>query len=53
MPLRRKVWGRMASDLKPRHLAAIAQTIELDQLPGFFAAMLKSQVRGRAVVRIP
>jgi len=53
MPLRRKVWGRMASDLKPRHLAAIAQTIELEQLPGFFGDMLKSQVRGRAVVRIP
>lgn len=53
MPLRRKVWERMASDLKPRHLAAIANTIDLNQLPEFFGLMLKSQVRGRAVVRIP
>lgn len=53
MPLRRKVWGRLASDLKPRHLGTIARTIELEQLPGFFGAMLKSQIRGRSVVRIP
>jgi len=52
MPLRRKVWGRLASDLKPRHLAAIAYTIGLDELPGLFERMLKAQVRGRAVVRI-
>jgi acrylyl-CoA reductase (NADPH) len=52
MPLRRKVWGRLASDLKPSHLSAIAYTIELDGLPGLFEKMLKAQVRGRAVVRI-
>src|SRR5688572_33200056 len=27
MPLRRKVWGRLASNLKPRHIADIAHTI--------------------------
>ena len=27
MPLRRKVWGRLATDLKPRHLAEIAHDI--------------------------
>jgi len=53
MPLRQKIWRRMADDLKPKHLARIAQTIELQQLPEFFGRMLKSQVRGRAVVRIP
>jgi alcohol dehydrogenase len=52
MPLRRRVWDRLASDLKPRHLAAIAYTIALDELPGLFDRMLKAQVRGRAVVRI-
>jgi NADPH2:quinone reductase len=52
MPLRRKVWERLASDLKPRHLADIAHTITLEELPEYFSKMLKGQVRGRAVVRI-
>ena len=51
MPLRRKVWGRLASDLKPRHLGDIAHTITLDDLPGYFEKMLKGQIRGRAVVK--
>jgi NADPH:quinone reductase-like Zn-dependent oxidoreductase len=52
MPLRRKVWGRLASDLKPRHLSAIAHTIALDELSGLFDRMLKAQVRGRTVVKL-
>ncbi len=52
MALRRRVWGRLASDLKPRHLAAIAHTISLDDLPAYFERMLKGDIRGRAVVRI-
>lgn len=52
MPLRRKVWERLATDLKPRHLDDIAFTITLDDLPGYFEKMLKAEVKGRAVVRI-
>jgi NADPH2:quinone reductase len=52
MPLRRKVWGRLASDLKPRHLADIAHTISLDDLPAYFDRMLKGQIKGRAVVKL-
>jgi len=52
MPLRRKAWGRLATDLKPRHLGEIAHTITLDDLPGYFGKMLKAEVKGRAVVRI-
>jgi NADPH2:quinone reductase len=52
MPLRRKVWGRLASDLKPSHLAAIAHDITLESLPGYFDKMLKGRIRGRAVVRL-
>lgn len=52
MPLRRKVWGRLAMDLKPRHLADIATTIELRGLSDYFAKMLKGGIRGRAVVEI-
>lgn len=52
MTLRRRVWERLASDLKPRHLADIAFTITLDELPGHFDKVLKGRNRGRAVVRI-
>lgn len=52
MPLRRRVWGRLATDLKPRHLGDIAYTITLDDLASCFDKMLKAKSRGRAVVRI-
>ena len=52
MPLRRAVWTRLAGDLRPRHLAEIAQTVTLDQLPPVFEKMLKAQARGRTVVKI-
>jgi putative YhdH/YhfP family quinone oxidoreductase len=52
MPLRRKIWGRLAADLKPRHLGAIAHAISLDDLPGYFEKMLKGQIKGRAVVKL-
>ena len=52
MPLRRRIWGRLATDLKPRHLAAIAHDITLGELPAYFEKMLKGQIRGRAVVKL-
>jgi len=52
MPLRRRVWERLASDLKPPHLDKIAQVIGMADLPGYFVSMLKGGIRGRAVVRI-
>lgn len=50
MPLRRKVWGRLATDLKPRRMDLIAHTIGLDEVPDYCSRMLKGQIRGRAVV---
>jgi NADPH2:quinone reductase len=52
MPLRRKVWERLATDLKPRHLGSIAYTIGLADLPNQFEKLLKGQARGRAVVKL-
>ncbi len=52
MPLRRKVWQRLATDLKPRHLADIANPITLNDLGAYFDKMLKGAIRGRAVVRV-
>lgn len=52
MPLRQKVWGRLATDLKPRHLDAIATTISLAEVPEYCSRMVKGQIRGRAVVAL-
>lgn len=51
MPLRKKVWQRLATDLKPRHLADIARPVTLDDLGAYFGKMLSGSIRGRAVVR--
>lgn len=52
MALRKRVWARLAGDLKPRHLADIAQVIGLIDLPDYFARMVRGSIRGRAVVRM-
>ena len=52
MPLRQKIWARLASDLKPRHLDRIAYTIALQDLPAQFEKLLKGTARGRAVVKL-
>jgi acrylyl-CoA reductase (NADPH) len=52
MPLRTKVWQRLAGDLKPRHLDRIAFRIGLDDLPGHFDKLVKGAARGRAVVAL-
>lgn len=52
MALRRKIWTRLASDLKPRHLDKIAYTITLQELPAHFEKLLKGTARGRAVVKL-
>jgi putative YhdH/YhfP family quinone oxidoreductase len=52
MDLRRKVWGRLATDLKPRHFDSIVHLIKLNDLPAQFEKMLQGKARGRAVVKI-
>ena len=48
------VWQRIATDLKPRHLARIVtRNIGFDELPAAFPAYLDGRVTGRTVVRIP
>ena len=51
--LRRRVWERIGSDLKPQHLESIGHnTISLDELPGAFQAYIDGTVTGRTVVEI-
>jgi acrylyl-CoA reductase (NADPH) len=52
MAIREKVWRRLGSDLKPRHLQQIVSTVNFADLPGVFDKILKAQIQGRTVVKI-
>jgi acrylyl-CoA reductase (NADPH) len=52
MPLRRRIWERLATDLKPRHLADLAHTVPLAELPPVFPRFLEGRVSGRIVVHV-
>ena len=51
--LRRAVWARIGSDLKPAHLDRIGhRTISFDALPEAFGAFMDGTITGRTVVEI-
>ena len=50
MPLRRKVWERLAGDMRPAHLAGMTRTVKLSELPAVFDDFIKGQAHGRVVV---
>jgi len=53
MARRLKVWNRLVTDMKPRHLDKIvAGSVSLDELPGVFERVLSGQHRGRYVVKL-
>ncbi|HLH60185.1 MAG TPA: oxidoreductase [Ktedonobacteraceae bacterium] len=52
MDERRKLWQRMATDLKPAALHSMINEVTLDELPQVTASLLKGEVRGRTVVRL-
>ena len=52
MPLREKVWKRLGTDLKPRHLKTIVTTVVFADLPGVFEKVMNAKMRGRAAVKI-
>ena len=52
MDLRREVWTRAATDLKPAHLKSMAREITLEDLPSAFDTLLKGAARGRYVVKL-
>jgi len=51
-PTRQRVWDRLATDLRPRNLAAVTRTIDFDALPAAFDDFIQGRVKGRTVVRI-
>jgi putative YhdH/YhfP family quinone oxidoreductase len=50
--LRAEAWRRLATDMKPAMLEAIAHTITFDELPAIFDRFIDGRIRGRYVVRI-
>jgi len=52
--VRLPVWGRISTDLKPRHFDRIVRrTVTFDELPHAFQDFLDGKVVGRTVVTIP
>lgn len=45
-----RLWGRLATDLKPRHLDRIARRIRFEELDRAFDDLLAARVTGRMVV---
>ena len=52
MPIRLEVWRRLATDMKPADLNAIAHEITLNGLPAAFETLLAGKARGRFVVNL-
>jgi acrylyl-CoA reductase (NADPH) len=52
MPLRRMIWQRLASDLRPKLLGQVAHGVPFSGLPEVFRSMLQGNHRGRSVVEI-
>lgn len=51
VPLRNKVWSRLASDMRPKGLDEVAfSKVSFDELPGHFDAMVRGETRGRQVI---
>ena len=51
--LKARVWQRLATDLRPRHIDTIVSAeIPFDRLPEMFEAYIQGRVTGRTVVRI-
>ncbi|OBA65422.1 acrylyl-CoA reductase family protein [Gordonia sp. 852002-10350_SCH5691597] len=50
--LRRSVWARLESDLRPAHLDRLATEIGVDDLDGALAEIQAGKTTGRTVVRI-
>src|SRR5688500_2074831 len=52
MNIRRDVWRRLATDMKPPNLPAMIREIALDGLPDAFATLAAGQARGRFLVKL-
>lgn len=52
MPQRIEVWRRLASDMRPPHLAEMTRDVAFADLPAAFDDFIQGRVKGRVVVAI-
>jgi hypothetical protein len=50
--VRRRLWGRLATDLRPRGLGEDVEEVTLDTLAPALDAIVAGQARGRWIVRL-
>jgi len=50
--VRDRIWQRLGTDLRPKHLADIARVIPFEQLPQAIDRVINGQARGRTIIRI-
>lgn len=51
-PYRQSVWQRLATDLRPPHLASMSRKIAFEQLPETFDEYIAGRAKGRVVVEL-
>jgi acrylyl-CoA reductase (NADPH) len=51
-PLRARLWERLATDLKPRHLANIARVSAFEELPALMQEVAGGRIKGRTVIAV-
>ena len=51
-PYRNGIWQRLATDLRPPHLAAMTRRVGFAELPGLFDEFIAGRAKGRVVVEI-
>ena len=52
VPTRERLWQRLATDLRPRHLARIRQVVPFDALPRVIDDVIAGRNRGRNVIAV-
>ncbi|WIF99686.1 MULTISPECIES: NADPH:quinone oxidoreductase family protein [Pontibacillus] len=52
MEMRKQVWDRLATDLKPDQMNEIENEISLEQLPQTLEDILQNKVKGRTIVKM-
>lgn len=52
VPTRERIWNRLATDLRPRHLQRIRHVEPFDALPRVVADLIAGRNRGRAVIEV-
>jgi acrylyl-CoA reductase (NADPH) len=50
--VRERVWRRLGTDLRPRHLEDIRHVLPFDRLPGLVEDLIEGRHRGRAVIAV-